>query len=72
MPGCELFEPEGSMPFAVAANGRLEHRTEKFVVTLEVTIQSRNLARARTENRYPLFLITRLRFSDNPMRKSKR
>jgi hypothetical protein len=42
------------------------------MVALEATIQSKNLARDWTENRYPLFLITRLRFSDNPMRKLKR
>jgi len=39
---------------------------------LEATIQSKNLARDRTENQCPLFLITRLRFSDNLMRKSKK
>ena len=42
------------------------------MVALEATLQSKNLARDRTENRCPLFLITRLQFSDNPMRKSKR
>jgi hypothetical protein len=43
------------------------------MAALEAAIQQRmDVARDRTENRFPLFLTTRLRFSDNPMRKTKR
>jgi hypothetical protein len=36
----------------------LEHRTEKFMAALEAAIEIFVLARDRTENRFPLFLIT--------------